>query len=323
MVSNKSDMTHGFNIRHRQILLGGALLIAATALLTACASGTSTGDLQLVVADQTVENPIKDVIEVTINDDGPLYPDSAAGGSPSSAGSWTAGESLSLILWRNASEESEVSWPINVPAEFDSETLTIVVEIEDDQVALSSSALGIRETFDRTNPAEELRQQEAAAAEEAAEAADEVARVAEEETQAIVMTVRREAGRLSAEMTRMQEQHQEVLDEHATVYGDDDWATFKEIARKFKDYTTEALEELKSGLPNSAFKTDQVDSLNRDWQGWWRAYFSVKAREEVAARNNDSPSMDAVRSDEDELWDEWNLMFERIDELTVFSAEDL
>ncbi len=33
--------------------------------------------------------------------------------------------------------------------------------------------------------------------------------------------------------------------------------------------------------------------------------------------------MDAVRSDEDELWDEWRLMFRRIDALATFSADDL
>lgn len=323
-------MKHWFKIGHRQVLIGGALLFSAMALLAGCASGASKGDLQLVVADQTVENPVKDVIEVTINSDDPLYPDSAPGGSPSHAGSWTAGETLSLILWHNASEESEVAWPIDVPAEFDSDTLTVVVEIEDDQVVLSNSVLGIRETFDRTNPAEEQRRQEAAKAEEAAKAAEEEAkaakeeaRAAEEEAQALVMSVRREAERLSAEMIQMQDDLLEVLDEHAKVYGDDGWATFKEIARKFKDYTTDALDELQSSLPDSTFETEQVAALNRDWQAWWRAYFSLKSREETAARNNDSPSMDAVRSDEDDLWIEQTSMFERVDRLKAFSTADL
>ena len=33
--------------------------------------------------------------------------------------------------------------------------------------------------------------------------------------------------------------------------------------------------------------------------------------------------MDAVRTDEDKLWDEWQLMFERVNELRFFSADDL
>ena len=222
--------------RHR-IAIGGFLLMVGVGLLAACSSGTENGALQLVVADQTVENPIRDVIEVTINGDDPVYPDSAAGGSPSVAGSWTAGEPLSLILWKNANEEAEITWPIDVPTEYDSDMLTVVVEIEDNQVAVSSSALNIRDAFDRVNPAEEERQQQALAAEEQAQAAEEEALAAEEEAQALVSRVRNEAAQLNTQMTDMDRQLQDVLDEHEKVYGDDGWADFDEIAAKYRDYT--------------------------------------------------------------------------------------
>ena len=298
-------------------------------VLSGCAPDTATGDLQLVVADQTVENPLKDVIEITIDRDSPLYPDSAPGGSPMIVGAWTAGEPISLTLWSNASEESELSWPIDVPTEFESQTLTIVVEIGDDQVTLSGPLLNIRGTFDRTNPAEEQRQLEAAAAEEEAKAATEAAEIATEAAeaaaaaaQAEVMAVRSEAGRLSGEMTNMQTQLTDVLDEHAKVYGEDGWADFTEIERKYKDYTTDALAELQAALPSSSFDTEQVTSLDNEWHTWWRAYFNVQSRAETAARNGDSTSMDSVREDENELWIEWTSMFDRVENLTVFSIDD-
>jgi hypothetical protein len=286
-------------------------------LIGGCGSATSTVELQLVVADQTVENPIKDVIEIDVGDEGPLYPDSAAGGSPTSAGSWTAGAPLLLRLWANATEESSIEWSFTLPDQADEASIvTVVLEIEDDQVIVSSSALGLREEYARQNLVAQAREDEEEAAEEAAKASA-------DETRALVLRVQLEAADHSTEISDMQGRLQNVLDEHGEVYGDDDWATFPEISRMYRDYTTDALAELAALLPVSSFDTPQVANLNAEWHAWWQAYFDMHSRSETAARNNDSTAMDAARAAENELWLTWDRILDRSSELQSLSIDDL
>ena len=131
-----------------------------------------------------------------------------------------------------------------------------------------------------------------------------------------------EANRLQVAMFRMQDRLLVVLEEHNTVYGDDGFANFNEIERKYRDYTNEALDGLMTDLVDMQFDTDDVVDIHADWRLWWDRFFELQSRAETAARNNDSVSMDSVRAEEDKLWNDWSSLFSRVDELTRFSAAD-
>jgi hypothetical protein len=308
---------------HRLRLLALAFVGISAVLAAGCGAGVTNGDLQLVVADQTTENPVKDVVEITVSDGVALYPDSSAGGSPADGGEWVAGETLSIAMWANASDESPFVWTVPVPDSFSGESLTLVIEVEDEQVAVSSSALGITESFTRHNAAREAREAEAAAAASAAAAAEADRLAAEAEAESTAMKVRSEAKSLSDQIDDAWIDFNPIWDEHTTVYGDDDWATFKQLKRKFKDYTTEALADFYANLPNPHYTTDEVASLSAEWYTWWGTFIDLQRRAETAAGNNDSTAMDSVRSDEDEHWDYWNTISDRIVVLKRFSAADL
>ena len=301
-----------------------ANLLTLLVLLSACGSAVSEGALQIVVADQTSENPPRDVVEFVVGEAAtPLYPDSSRGGTPTDAGTWRAGETLTVTLWPHAADEKPLTFTINVPSDLNVGQISLVVEIEDDQIVTRAPAVGFNAVATRYNPTQAQREAEILAAEEEAKQADEEAAEAEREIYAQVLEVRREAERLNAEMRQMQTKLYEVLDEHNTVYGDDNWANFSQIARKYRTYTTEALADLHDELSNSSFSTSQVAQLNRDRRQWWSDYIKVESRAETAARNNDSTAMDAVRVEEDKLWDEWAELFDSVEALTAITAEDL
>jgi hypothetical protein len=304
------------------VRVAGSLLAIAAVVLAACGSQV-TGELQLVVADQTEENPIRDVIEVVIGQEGPIYPGSDAGGTPTAVGEWTAGESMTLTLWSNAREESEVKLSFQVPADSAPDVVSLILEIEDNQVLVHSADLGINETYDRSNPVADARLAAAEAAEADAQAVEEEAQAVEEELQAYATKVRSEASQLETEIFRMQTLLNEVLDEHATVYGEDGWADFNEIERKYKDYTADALDGLRAELSQLSFATKEVSDAHSNWQSWWSRFFELQSRSETAARNNDSGSMDAVRAEESQLWDDWSAILDHADELTRLSSTDL
>lgn len=313
-------MSNGRRGRRRIAATWAALL--SVVLISSCASGPQEGMLEIVVADQTVENP-RDVIEIIVGDDLPIYPDSARGGSPTEAGTWTAGDDITVTIWPTGTEEQPVLLTIDVPSDLESDRLSLVIEIEDDSVVSRATAIGFDSLAERTNPVQEQRKAEAKAAEDEAKAAEEAEAEAERELQALVLSIRSEATRLDGEMRHMQGKLNEILDEHNTVYGDDDWATFNQIAKKYRAYTTEALDDLQSDLPNSTFESEQVTAANRRWQTWWTGFIRVHSRQEAAARNNNSTAMDAAREDENELWDEWSSIFESVDELAAITADDI
>jgi hypothetical protein len=302
------------------------VVLAMVVLMGGCSSDTATGDLQLIVADQTVENPIRDVVEIRLGDGTTIYPDSAAGGSPTDGGTWAAGDVIELTIWPNAADEPIIPLSLAMPETADPETVSLIVEIEDDAVFARASILALDDSFVRTNPVREQAEavaEQATAEKAAAEAAEaEEAKAAEEEANLAMMTVRREAAKLNGEMTRMQTELDEVLEEHSTVYGDDDWASFKQIARKYRDYTTDALDDLHESLPYSTFVSVEVVEVNETWQRWWDDYMESQSRSETAARNNDTTTMDAVRVEVNRLWDQWSEMFDAVDALTTYSTGD-
>jgi chloramphenicol 3-O-phosphotransferase len=182
-------------------------------------------------------------------------------------------------------------------------------------VLVQSTSIGLDESFERWNPVAERRAAEAAAEQEAAEAAAEVERQSTEDAQAHAEAVQDEAGLLNKEMRSMEASLNRVLDEHNKVYGDDGWASFNDIARKYKSYTSEALDGLNADLEVLTFRTEEVNELNSDWHDWWGRFFALESRSETAARNDDSESMDAVRVDQDQLWDDWSELFDQAAEL--------
>ena len=303
------------------------MLLAVTGLaalvLVGCGAGVSQGDLQLVIADQTLENPIRDVVEISVSNGTLLYPESSGGGTPSDAGIWLAGESLTISMWEHAADEDAILWSVDVPVSFTAEQLTLVLEVKDDSVAVSSSALGVTGSFDRHNPAEEARLRKAAAEKEAEIAAAKAAEEAEQETQAEVTRIRDEARIMSSDVDSFMKLFDVVWDEHNTVYGDDNWATFKQIKRKFKDYTSEALGELQPKVPTTRYSTSQVKALKAEWLEWWDNFIDVQSRAETAAGNNDSTAMDSVRADENEIWDQWSEIDEHLKKLVGFTVSDL
>jgi hypothetical protein len=226
-------------------------------------------------------------------------------------------------MWENAGDEAAILWTVKIPDSYSSEDLTLVLEVKDDAVAVSSSALGLTESFDRYNPAEEARLAAAAAEEEAAVAAEKAAAEVAEAEQAAVTKVRDEARIMSSDVDTFMRQFDVVWDEHNTVYGDDNWATFKQIKRKFKDYTSEALDELQSKVPTTLYFTSQVKALNAEWLAWWDDFIDVESRAETAAGNNDSTAMDSVRADENEIWDHWSDIDDRLKKLLRFTVSDL
>lgn len=303
------------------------LSFAMMAGLLGCSSGPVEGALQLVVADQTSENPPRDVVEFRLGDDSTIYPDSAAGGSPTEAGTWTAGETLAVVMWPAGQEEAPVPIAVEIPAETDAKTLSLVIEIEDDEVSARAVELSFAQEFERANPVADQRAVEAKAEADAAEAvraAEEAARIeAEEQANATVLAIRSEATQLEGEMLDMEDELIEILDEHDTVYGDDDWATFEDIGKKYKDYTTEALADLYEILPNSDFATDEISAANAAWQSWWKEFIQVQSREEVAARNDDTTAMDAIRVDGSELWDRLDELFVLVTSLKSVNESEL
>ncbi len=302
------------------------VVLVMVVLMGGCSSEPATGDLQFIVADQTVENSIRDVVEIRLGDGTIIYPNSSAGGSPTEGGTWAASDIVEVTIWPNAADEPTIPLSLAMPDTVETQTVSLVVEIKDDAVFVRSTVLDLDDSFDRANPDRELAEAAAdqAAAEKAAAeaAAAEEVKAAEEEANLAMMAVRREAARLYAEMTRMQTELDEVLDEHNEVYGDDDWASFKQIARKYRDYTTEALNDLHESLPNSTFVSVEVVEVNETWQQWWDDYIEAQTRSETAARNNDTTTMDAVNVEVNRLWDQWSEMFDAVDALTSYSTGD-
>jgi hypothetical protein len=106
------------------------LLIIMSTAIASCAA-EPIGELRVIAADQTVENPIRDVLEVTVGEES-FYPDLAAGGSPFQATDWLPGEQVDVVFWPNAEEEPTIRVTLSIPSDHSpGGQLTLVAEVED------------------------------------------------------------------------------------------------------------------------------------------------------------------------------------------------
>lgn len=303
------------------------MLVAALAIMAVSCAATPAGELHLVVADQTVENPIRDVLEVVVGGE-TFYPDLAAGGSPILTAEWMPGDDVGIDLWPNAVDESPIHITLAIPADREAGgQLTLVAEVEDNTVRIFNTALGFSEDRDRFNPVATLRAEEAAADAAAEEEAAALAKAAEDAKQAeedgLVARIRLQAERLGTEMDSADRLLSEVLEEDGTIYGDDGTARLTAIAKKYESYTTEALEEVHDGLPSMQFGTEPVATLNDRWLEWWGDYVAVQRDRWIAADNGDTVSLTRIGERVEALWDEWAEIFDRLDALRTMKSSDL
>lgn len=305
------------------------LLTAAATAIASCAA-EPVGELLVIAADQTVENPIRDVLEVVVGSES-FYPGLAAGGLPFHATDWLPGDQVEIVFWPNAEEEPTIRVTLSIPGDYSpGGQLTLVAEVEDDYVRVFNSVLGISEVHARTNPAEIQRGEEAAAAELEALAAEREAADAEaaeteklREAADLAFEIKREAAVLGFDMEAVSGDLDEVLEEDRKVYGEDGTARLTAVAKKYESYTTEALDDLRDELPSRSYQTDRVAELNSRWVEWWDDFVAVHRDRWIAADNGDTVSLTRINERVSALWDEWAEMFDRVAELQEISASDL
>lgn len=303
------------------------MLVAALAIVATSCAATPAGELHLVAADQTVENPIRDVLEVVISGEA-FYPDLAAGGSPILTVEWMPGDTVDIDLWPNAVEESPIHITLAIPTDREpGGQLTLVAEVEDNTVRIFNTALGFSLAHDRFNPVATQRAEEAAAEAAAKEEEAASAKAAEDAKQQeeddLVAKIRAQAERLGSEMDGAYRNLSEVLEEDGTIYGDDGSARLTAIAKKYENYTTQALEDLKDGLPSIQFGTDPVATLNDRWLEWWDDFVALHGNRWIAADNGDTVSLTRIGERIDALWDEWAEILDRLDALRTMKPSDL
>ena len=311
--------------RSRYGMAAFALVLTAGA----CAA-QPVGELQLVAADQTIENPIRDVFEIVVAGQ-PFYPDMAAGGSPIESVEWSPGDEIPITFWSNALDEEPIQMALEIPSDYEAgSTLTLVAEIGDNEVRIFSTSLEYTAEHPRTNPAEDQRTAEAAAAEEEAAAAEEEAAAAlaaqeakEKEAEALAAAIRSQASSLGVDINAANRALNTVLDEDATIYGDDGTARLTAIAKKYETYTTEALAEIHASLPTQSYGTAVTSALNERWLNWWDDFVAVQTDRWIAADNGDTVSLTRIGERMDGLWDELDAIFDRLDELKTMKASDL
>jgi hypothetical protein len=309
----------------RNLRLHGALALFASALaLTAgsCAA-QPVGELQLVAADQTIENPIRDVFEIVVAGQ-PFYPDMAAGGSPIESVEWSPGDEIPITFWPNALDEEPIQMTLEIPPDYEAgSTLTLVAEIGDNEVRVFSTSLGYTAEHPRTNPAEAQRIADAAAAQEEAEQVKAAEDAKKDEAETLAAAIRSQASSLGVDIDAADRALDTVLDEDGTIYGDDGTARLTAIAKKYETYTTDALEEIRDGLRDKPYGTDVTSALNERWLKWWDDFVDLHSGRWIAADNGDTVSLTRIGERMEGLWDELGAIFDRLDELKTMKASDL